>query len=57
MIIKKSKTSVENFSKGIIYDYPLPNEKIGISYQEYLSKVRVPKTGWGINTKYFEKLV
>ena len=47
MIIKKSKANVEKFGKGKIYDYPLPDEKIGVSYQEHNG--RVPEKGWGIN--------
>lgn len=47
MVIKKTKANNESFVKGIIYDYPLPDEKIGVSYQEHNG--RLPEIGWGVN--------
>lgn len=52
MIIKKSQTKIEHFAKGIVFDYPMPNEKIGISYQEHNG--RTPLKGWGINKVCYE---
>lgn len=52
MIIKKSQTTLEAFSQGKIWDYPMPGEPVGISYQEY--DVRVPEKGWGINSLCWE---
>ncbi len=52
MIIKKSKTRIEHFGPGVIYDYVLPDEKIGVSYQE--QNGRVPEKGWGVNTTCYE---
>jgi mannose-6-phosphate isomerase-like protein (cupin superfamily) len=54
MIIKKTQTTLEQFASGQIFDYPLPNDKIGISYQEYKGEVRVPEKGYGVNTKCLE---
>ena len=52
MIIKKQQTTVESFAKGSIWDYPIPDEQLGISYQEHNG--RVPEKGWGMNTVCFE---
>lgn len=52
MVIKKAKTTVEQFVGGKIWDYPMPDEPVGISYQEHHG--RVPKKGWGVNTVCWE---
>jgi len=52
MIIKKADTNIEHFAKGKIFDYPLPDGKIGISYQEHNG--RVPNKGWGVNKVCYE---
>ena len=52
MVIKKSQTKIEKFGPGLIRDYPLPDNKIGVSYQEHSG--RVPEKGWGMNTKCLE---
>lgn len=52
MIIKKSQTTIESLGKGTIWDYPMPNDDIGISYQEHHG--RVPERGWGSNTVCYE---
>ena len=53
MIIRKQQTTQEGISKNHqIWDYKLPNEKIGVSYQELNG--RVPEKGWGINETCFE---
>ena len=52
MIIRKSQTKIEHFAKGKVFDYPMPNKNIGISYQEHNG--RVPIKGWGINKVCYE---
>ena len=52
MIIKKNQTKLEHFSEGKVFDYPMPSEKIGISYQEHNG--RAPKKGWGVNKICYE---
>ncbi len=47
MFIKKNQATTESFAKGIVQDYPMPNDDLGISYQEQSG--RVPVKGWGIN--------
>lgn len=53
MIIRKSQAILEPFANGKIYDYLLPDEKIGISFQEYESG-RAPSKGWAVNKKCYE---
>lgn len=53
MLIKRSKAVIEPFANGKIWDYLLPDEKIGISYQEYKSG-RAPAKGWALNKVCFE---
>lgn len=48
MIIKFSDSSKISITEGTIWDYPLPKEDIGISYQEV--KGRCPKKGKYLNT-------
>jgi len=52
MIIKKSQTITEYFAKGKVFDYPMPDERIGISYQEHNG--RAPAKGWGVNQACYE---
>ena len=52
MIIKKSQTRLETFDAGKVWDYPMPGEPVGISFQEHDG--RVPEKGWGINTICWE---
>lgn len=52
MIIKKSQTTIESFADGKVFDYPMPDEKIGISYQEHNG--RAPLKGWGVNKTCYE---
>ncbi len=44
MIIKKDPKSIKISKKGIVYDYPLPSEEIGVSLQELDG--RVPDEGF-----------
>ncbi|MBI2044237.1 AraC family ligand binding domain-containing protein [Candidatus Pacearchaeota archaeon] len=52
MIIKKEQANPEDWEESTILDYPMPNEKVGISSQEHQG--RVPKKGWGVNTVCYE---
>jgi len=53
MFIKKSKAIIEPFANGKIFDYLLPDENIGISYQEYANG-RAPTKGWAVNKICYE---
>lgn len=52
MVIKKSQAVKEQLTYGSLLDYPMPNNKIGISYQEHAG--RAPKEGWGMNRECYE---
>lgn len=53
MFIRKTQTKKEQFGKnGLVWDYPMPDEKIGIAVQELNG--RVPDSGWGRNNVCYE---
>lgn len=52
MVISRSQATEESFAKGKVWDYPMPGEPVGISYQEHDG--RVPEKEWGINTVCWE---
>jgi len=53
MVIKFSQTTKIPLAQGTVWDYPMPNEHLGISYQEHNG--RVPQKGWGVNTACLEE--
>ncbi|OGK29254.1 hypothetical protein A3D06_00835 [Candidatus Roizmanbacteria bacterium RIFCSPHIGHO2_02_FULL_40_9] len=53
MFIKKSQsTPIKTDNDSTIWDYPMPSEEQGISYQELNG--RLPKKGWYKNIKCHE---
>lgn len=52
MIIKRTNATPETFGNGKVFDYPMGETTVGISYQEHHG--RVPEKGWGINTMCWE---
>lgn len=48
MLIKSSDSTKISIPEGTIWDYPMPNEDVGISYQTLNG--RVPTKGRGVNT-------
>jgi mannose-6-phosphate isomerase-like protein (cupin superfamily) len=53
MLIKKSERKLEKISnEGNVWDYPVPNEEVGIALQELNGAV--PDKGWHKNTVCYE---
>lgn len=53
MLIKKKQRTKEQFgNNGLVWDYPMPEDKIGIALQELDG--RVPDSGWGRNNICYE---
>ncbi|MCK5413593.1 MAG: AraC family ligand binding domain-containing protein [Candidatus Pacebacteria bacterium] len=53
MIIRKKEAQIEKISsEGNVWDYPMPNEQIGIAFQGLNG--RVPDYGWYKNKACYE---